>query len=106
MDNFINNGNDVVKLEGGKFTLIQADNWYAIRRNSDSSILGWASVEENTDHFNIGMYYILPKYRAKSAAAVVLFNAIKGLMKKPLVLDSIISQHTDKLLTALSRRSK
>lgn len=101
-----NNGKVIVNVEGGKFTLIKFKEWYGIQRNSDKKILGWAAVEDGQEYFKIKMFYILPQYRKRSAAAVILFWAIKEMVNKPLMLDNVISHDTDSLLTTLSKKKR
>jgi len=106
INQFKNNGKPIIQVEGGKFTLIKNKDWYGIQRNSDKNILGWASIEDAGKYFKIKMFYILPKYRKRSAAAVILFWAIKEMINKPLLLDDVISYGTNDLLTNLSKKKK
>jgi len=106
IEEFEVNGKPIVQVEGGKFTLMKAGKWFGLKRNSDDKILGWASPQDIGKYFTIEMFYVLPQYRKRSAAAVVLFWAIKEMMDKPLLLNNVISHDTDRLLTTLSKKKK
>lgn len=102
-----NNGMELTKLEGGKFSLIQAGEAYALRKESNSEIIAWAMLGKKEylgiSGYELNMVYVVPSARNGAATSVLVFAA-KQYLGRPIFINGPVSTDGQKLISALSRR--
>lgn len=106
-ENFLKNGKEITKAEGGKYSILSLDDYYGLKRNNDNIILGWIKFTDrilfDKKYLNLDGIFLLPEFRKTSALSIFL-NAIKEVIDKPILIDDTIFDDGVKLLKSLQRR--
>lgn len=106
-ENFLKNGKEITKAEGGKYSILSLEDYYGLKRNTDNSILGWIKFTNRTlfnkKYLNLDGIFLVPEFR-KTVALSIFLNAIKEIIDKPILIDDAIFDDGVNLLKTLVRR--
>jgi hypothetical protein len=105
---WIQDGSVAHPVEGGKFKVLQKEFAFALFRARDEALLGWVLLDAEKTEYGISAYplkniQILPKYR-NTAAIVVLINAMRLILNRPVLIDNPIFSGGQSLLKAIIAR--
>ncbi len=104
----LKDGKVLNQLEGGKFALLQQDNYYALLRNHDSQIMCWAELVPYSGKISgleLKMIYVLPQFRNTIATTILVFS-VKQYLNQPIIVDGPVSTQGQQLLKAITKRTK
>lgn len=98
----------MIPIEGGKFTLVIKDVYYALNRTDTDEIVGWTVIKPpitvyNTTVCPMDNIQVLPQYR-NTSVILVLINAVREVVKHPVWIDGPVFQGGQQLLNALQKR--
>jgi hypothetical protein len=100
-------GDIVATLENDKFHIIRRNHSYGLVRIDTGTLIGWvifdAPIDVNgTDMYPLVNIQILPQYR-NTSAILILVNAARDLLDKPVYVDDPVFVGGQKLLISLQR---
>lgn len=98
-----------IPVEGGKFTLVIKDVYYALKRTDSDQLVGWVVTKPPiTIHgltvVPVDNIQIIPQYR-NTTAVLILINAIREVINHPVWIDGPIFHDGQQLLNALQKRN-
>jgi hypothetical protein len=96
------------EIEGGKFFVVQKETCIGLFRSGDTNVIGWLTLKLGVEVFGVSVYplgniQILPKYR-NTVAVLMLINAARSLLDRPVYVDDPVFQGGERLLWALAKR--
>lgn len=106
-DNFLRStATRTVPLENGEYSItVSGDGFFGLYKSDQ--LIGFTKIVDDTiasvSYGSLGIIYIVPTAR-KSKAFLVLINAIRQLISKPILVDGAVFQDGLAALNALSRR--